>query len=301
LRSRASAARAAANISRYLLCLGFLLWTGPATATAVTDDTGTEIRLAEPAGRIISLSPHLTELVFAAGAGDRLTGVVSYSDYPPPARDIPRVGDAHSFDIERILARKPDLVLAWQSGNPAGQVRHLQQLQLPGYISEPRTFEDIAATIEDLGTLAGTPVIAAAAAQDFRQRLAALEQEYSGREPVSVFYQIWHEPLITIGGGHIIDEVIRLCGGRNIFSDIGQLAPRISIEAVLTAAPEVIIAGGSHDERPAWLNDWRQWPQLPAVRHEQLYLIHPDLLQRHSPRLLKGAAELCRKLEQARH
>jgi len=239
-------------------------------------------------------------LLYAAGAGDRLVGVARHSDYPPTARALPRIGDAHQFDLERILSLEPDLVVAWKSGNPAGQIAQLRELQLPLYISEPRTLEDIPATIEDLGTLAGTATTARQAAEKFRERLAALQSIYAGRRPVRVFYQIWHEPLMTIGGGHLINEVIGLCGGRNVFHDIGQLAPQVSVESVLAAEPEVIIASGSDHGHPAWLEEWRAWPQLPAVRNNELHFIPPQLLQRHTPRILQGAERLCEILEQVR-
>lgn len=283
-----------------LVWLGCLVWTSAAATVSVTDDTGNAIRLDRPADRIISLAPHMTELLYAAGAGNSLVGAVRYSDYPPPARDIPRVGDAHSFDIEQILALEPDLIIAWQSGNPAGQMRQLRELGLTLFVSEPRSLSDIPATIEKLGRLAGTAPAATAAAIDFRRRLTRLRDVYSDRPPVDVFYQIWHQPLITIGGGHVINDVIRLCGGRNVFADTDQLAPQISIEAVLAAAPEVIIASGTGDQRPEWLNDWQQWPQLPAVQQEQLHFIPPYQLQRHTPRILEGTARLCEILEQAR-
>ena len=287
-------------IRQLFVCLGCLFWATATATVSVTDDTGDTLRLARPAERIISLAPHMTELLYAAGAGDKLVGAVRYSDYPPPARDIPRVGDAHSFDIEQILALKPDLIIVWQSGNPAGQIRQLRDLNLNLFVSEPRSLADIPATIEKLGQLAGTLSAANEAATDFRQRLSKLRDAYSDRTPVDVFYQIWHQPLMTIGGNHVINNVIRLCGGRNVFAGIDQLAPQISIEAVLAAAPEVIIASGTGEQRPDWLNDWRQWPQLPAVQQEQLRFIPPYLLQRHTPRILEGTARLCAMLEQAR-
>lgn len=269
-------------------------------AVSVSDDSGETLQLPQPADRIISLAPHLTELLFAAGAGEKIIAAVSYSDYPPPAEQIPRIGNHSNFDIERILALEPDLIVAWKSGNPAGQIRQLRQLRLPVYVSEPRQLDDIPGTIEKFGKLTGTTAVANAEAEDFRQQVAILEQRYLTQSSISVFYQIWNEPLMTIGGSHIINEVIELCGGRNVFTDMGQLAPQIPVEAVLAAAPEVIIASGIDDERPDWLDDWREWPQLPAVKNDQLYFIPPYHLQRHSPRLLKGTQQLCEILQQAR-
>lgn len=274
---------------------------GNVTAASVSDDSGQTLQVPQPVERIISLAPHLTELLFAAGAGEKIIAAVSYSDYPPAAEQIPRIGNYSNLDIERILALQPDLIVAWKSGNPAGQLRQLRQLQLPLYISEPRQLADIADTIEKLGQLAGTTAVANTAAEDFRQQLATLKQRYPTQGSISVFYQIWHEPLMTIGGGHIINEVIELCGGRNVFADIGQLAPQIPVESVLAAAPEVIIASGIDDERPAWLDSWREWPQLPAVKNDQLHSIPPYYLQRHSPRLLRGTQQLCKILQRARY
>lgn len=264
------------------------------------DATGEPVRLQQPAARIVSLAPHVTELLFAAGAGDRLVGAVQYSDYPAAARQIPRIGNAHRLDLERIAALQPDLVIGWRSGNPAGQLQQIRQLGLPLYITEPDSLDGIAATIEQLGRLAGTGTTASSAARDFRRHLSRLQAEYSDRKPVGVFYEVWPEPLITISGDHVISKVIRLCGGRNIFAGMQQLAPRVSLEAVLAAAPQVIITSGSDEQRPAWLDEWRQWSQLPAVRHEQLHFIPPGLLQRPTPRILTGAERLCEILVRAR-
>lgn len=273
------------------------------TATAeiiIHDDSGREIRLPRPAERIVSLAPHLTELLFAAGAGDRLIGAVRYSDYPPAAAKLPRVGDAHRFDLERILAQQPDLVVAWESGNPAAQIRQLRESGVTMYLSEPRQFEDIAATLEALGTLAGSRPQAERAAADFRRRLASLRRDYTDHANLRVFYQVWHEPLITIGAGHIINEAMALCGGQNVFAEIDQLAPRVGIESVLAAAPEVIVASGSSEQRPDWLDNWQRWSQLPAVKNGQLYFIPPALIQRHTPRILDGTQRLCEILDRAR-
>lgn len=284
------------------LCLGLLLIAGNVAAApiSVTDTGGETLQLQQPARRIISLAPHTTELLFAAGAGERVVGAVSHSDYPAAARDIPRVGSAHQLDMERIIALQPELVVAWRSGNSAGQLQQLRQLNLPMYTSEPRSLTDIGVTIRHLGQLAGTETTAVAAAEDFSQRLANLRNRYADQSAVSVFYEIWPDPLITISGGHVIGEVIRLCGGRNVFADMEALAPRISFEAVLAAMPEVIIASGMGEERPEWLDKWRQWPQLPAVEHDQLHFIPPDILQRPTPRILKGADRMCEILARAR-
>lgn len=275
-------------------------WGRADAVTTVTDDAGNIIRLTQPAQRIVSLSPHLTELLFSAGAGDKVVGVVSFSSYPPEARDITNVGDYQSLDLERIVALQPDLIVSWQTGNHPGQIDRLRDLGFNVFINEPRKLHDIPATILKLGRLAGTNAAAEQAARQFEQQYLALQQQYQSRKPVRVFYQIWSSPLMTINGKHLISDVINLCGGRNIFADLAPLAPEVSVESVLVGAPEVIVVGGTDKLHQEWLERWRQWPALPAVKQGHLYRINPDHLQRHTVRIIKGAEALCRYLERAR-
>jgi iron complex transport system substrate-binding protein len=265
----------------------------------VTDVSGASIRLVAPAKRIVSLSPHITELLFAAGAGDRVVGTAEYSDYPPQAAKLPRVG-GHALDLEAVVALKPDLVMGWQSGNAAAAVARLRALGLTVHLSEPGRIEDIAGELERIGLLAGTGATADAAAKAFRERYAKLAARYSRRPPVAVFYQIWKQPLMTVNGKQIISDAIRLCGGRNVFADLPILAPTVTVEAVIAVDPEVIVASGMGDSRPEWLDDWRRWKTLAAVARDNLYFVPPDLLQRHTPRILDGAEKLCAHLEAAR-
>jgi iron complex transport system substrate-binding protein len=264
------------------------------------DDSGHEIRLKAPAKRIVTLAPHATELLYAAGAGDRLIGTVEYSDFPPAAKKVPRVGSYDRFDLEAISALKPDLILAWESGNPAAQVEKLKALGLTVYVSQPNRMEDVAGQLERLGQLAGTEATANAAAAQFRQRLETLRRNNAGKPKVRVFYQIWIAPLMTVGGPQIITSAINLCGGENVFGHLTQMAPTVSVEAVLAANPEAIVATGMGDARPDWLNDWNKWPRMTAVKRGNLFHIHPDLMQRHTPRILDGAEQLCADLDVAR-
>jgi iron complex transport system substrate-binding protein len=264
------------------------------------DDSGQEVRLKAPAKRIITLAPHATEILYAAGAGERLVGTVEFSDYPPAAKKVPRVGSYERLDLEAIAALKPDLVIAWETGNPAGQVEKLRALGLTVYASQPNRMEDVAAQLERFGQLAGTEATASAAAGQFRQRLENLRRGNAKKQPVRVFYQIWAAPLMTVGGPQIISDAIRLCGGENVFGKLGQMAPTVSVEAVLEADPEAIVATGMGDARPEWLNDWNKWTRLTAVRRGNLFHINPDLMQRHTPRILDGAEQLCADLDIAR-
>jgi iron complex transport system substrate-binding protein len=264
------------------------------------DDTGATVRLPAPARRIVSLAPHATENLFVAGAGERLVGVVDYSDYPASAKRIRNVGSYERPDLETIAALKPDLVVAWQSGNIGGLVKRLEALGYPVYQTQPDHLDDISANIEKLGRLAGTEAVSRPAAAAFRQRLAKLRQQYSTRPPVRVFYQAWHQPLLTVGGSQIISEVIHLCGGENIFAGLDSKAPSVSVEAVIAANPEAIVASGMGYDTPVGLDDWRKWKRMQAVRRSNLFHVPADLMQRPTPRLLDGAEQLCRHLETAR-
>jgi iron complex transport system substrate-binding protein len=266
----------------------------------VRDDYGQVVTLASPAKRVVALAPHLTELMYAAGAGSRLVGAVAYSDYPPAARALPRVGSDAAIDLEAVIALRPDLVVAWPNSGSVRAVDRIAAMGIPVFRSEPRELEDIARTLEILGRLAGTSNEARASAHEFRDRAARLRARYAQRPQVRVFYQVWDRPIITVNGDHIISKVIRLCGGRNVMADLPGIAPQIDVERVLRADPEVILASGADAARPAWLEGWKAYPGLAAVRLGQLYAIRPDLLQRQTPRLLDGAEELCRIFEAAR-
>lgn len=264
----------------------------------VQDDAGRNVHIPQAATRIVSLAPHLTEQLFAIGAGEKIVGAVDYSDYPEAAKAIPRVGGYSRLDLERILVLKPDLVVAWQSGNDARAVERLQDLGLTVYVSEPRHLPDIADSMVRLGTLAGVPEKGRQQAEAFRQHLDALRHQFQGEIKRTVFYQIWNQPLMTVSGRHLINDVITLCGGRNIFADLEVLTPNVSLEAVLAANPEVIIASGMGKERPEWLNEWKRWPHLSAVKNSRLFVIDPNIIQRATPRLLLGAEKMCGFLHQ---
>lgn len=258
------------------------------------DDAGAEVVLAAPARRIVSLAPHATELLFAAGAGGRVVGVVRGSDHPEAARALPVVGDAHAIDVERILVARPDLVVAWPWTVPA-QVAKLRAGGIAIYTSDPRTIDGIAASIGRLGVLAGTPDAADAAARAFRAKLATARADGSpGGE--RVFYEIWHQPLFTIGGKHLISQAIALCGGENVFAAQAVPAPQVSVEAVIAARPQVIVAGTDDAKRPDWLDAWRRWPGIPAVRDGRLRVVDANLLHRPGPRFADGVAQLCAAL-----
>ena len=295
------AGRMEATMLKFLFTVVLLGAVASAKAEVVVqDDLGNTIRLAQPAKRIITLAPHMAETLFAAGAGSRLVGTVEYSDYPEEVKKITRVGGYSRFDLEAVAALKPDLVIAWYSGNAPAHVEKLRSLGFPIYVSQPNSIEDVATELERFGVLAGTSAIGNAAAAKLRERYAELKKRYSRRPVVRTFYQIWKQPLTTIGGKQIISSIVRLCGGENVFEKLDTLAPVITVEAVIAANPEAIIASGMDQSRPEWLDDWKRWTSITAVARDNLFFVQPQLIQRHTPRLLDGAERLCQHLETAR-
>lgn len=271
----------------------------PAAVTLI-DDTGARLHMDAPASRIISLAPHLTELVYAAGAGKKLIAATEYSNFPDAAKYLPRVGSSSSIDLEEMVSLKPDLVLVWKSGTPRAHQQRLKQLGIPIVTFELRHLEDIGNALEKIGQLAGTTIKANKAKARYIAELARLQNRYALRQPVSVFYQIWGQPIMSVNQDHMINDVIRLCGGKNIFAELGQLVPVVDIESVINRAPQVIVASTSGGSRPTWLADWQHWQRIPAVRDGNLFYIDADLIARSGPRVLQGAGILCRDLDTVR-
>ncbi|MEH6576387.1 MAG: cobalamin-binding protein [Amphritea sp.] len=265
---------------------------------SVTDNYGRVIDLPQPAQRIVSLSPHITENLFAIGAGEQVVGVASHSDYPPDALDIPVIGRHESLNIEAILALQPDLIIAWPEGNPQVQLERLEDLGIPVFYSAPEKLEEVGANLRLYGKL-----LARAEAVDvataYAQQLEQLRIDYAGLSTVRVFYQLWHEPLLTVNHSQLIDQVIRLCGGVNRFSQQVEAIPHLSEESVIAVDPEVIITG-QHGGDDRWTERWKKWQDLSATRHDQFYQVNEDLLYRPTIRLLDGAAEICTRLQEAR-
>jgi iron complex transport system substrate-binding protein len=284
-----------------LLLAALLVLAAPAAADGivVSDDRGHAIRLARPAQRVVVLGPHLTELVFAAGGGARVVGVLRYSDFPDAARALPIVGDAFALNLERIAQLKPDLVVVWHSGIAQRQREQLQALGVPVFESEIRNVAGIAATLQRLGTLLGSQASADAEAAALLRRWSALQARYAQRPPVRVFYQLWHAPLMTINGEHLIAQAITACGGVNVFAALPALTPTVSWEAAAQADPQ-LIATARVDGQSAPDGRWAELVAVDAVRHGRYALLPPDLLGRMGPRFIDGAQLLCEAIDGAR-
>jgi iron complex transport system substrate-binding protein len=285
-------------VSRALVLLG-LVWTGAVGAAALElrDDAGGVHRLAAPATRVVTLAPHLAELVHAAGAGDLLVAVSEYSDFPAAVRELPRVGDAFRVDLERLVALRPELIIVWGSGNPQALQDRVAGLGVPMLVFEPRELADVARHLELIGRATGRDAAARTAATRYRERLAALRAAHAGAAPLSVFYQISDQPLYTVNGQHPISQMLSLCGGRNVFAGLGPLAPVVSEEAVVQADPEVIITGSQPVAELA--RRWGRWPGLRAAAGG-LHSVDADLVARVTPRVLDGIVALCAALDATR-
>lgn len=267
-------------------------------ATSVSDDNGKRFSCVNPAKRIISLSPDITEILYSIGASEQIVGVIDGSDYPVAATLLPRVGSYQGLDLERIVSRHPDLIVSW-AGNFSRQLAVLSNMGVPVYTTNPHELDDVPANIRKLGCLTGHEKQAAEVASTYQRKLNELDKKYKSASTVSVFYQIGSYSLMTINHDSWINQAIRVCGGRNVFADAKVAAPEISWEAAVLANPEVIIADSPGSA--GWRQRWQRWPNVAAVKHAQLYSVHADWLDRAGPRLIQGVEEVCRILSHARH
>jgi iron complex transport system substrate-binding protein len=268
---------------------------------SVLDDAQRKVVVSKPVHRIISLAPHVTELIFEAGAGAFLVGISDYSDYPEQAKKIPSVGNIFALDIERLLALKPDLVILWGTGNAKLLAQKLRQHQILVFESEPRNFEMIASSIERIARLAGTDAIGKQHALRFRNRFKSIQDTYQLKPneiPINVFYQIGSKPIMTINKGHLLTQVLNTCGAKNSFANFKELVPTISAESVIASNPDAIVSSGNNVEQS--LGNWFNFKHLKAVQNKYLFVIDGDLINRSGPRILEGTELLCRQLMQIR-
>lgn len=263
---------------------------------------GIDEAAARPQQRLISLAPHATEYVYFLGAGPMLVGAVEYSDYPAEARLVPRIGGYQTISLEKLASLAPTLVLIWPSGNPANIYDALKERKVPLFETEPHSVADIAnelrALSQRLGLGAGTEQRVTA----FEQSVAELRQTYSHRSTVSVFYQVWEKPLYTLGGTHFFNDLLSICGGRNVYADIREPSPIVSFESLLARKPQVILSSSRHGDKSldSWRQSWQQWQQIPAVKNTQMHYVDADIFTRPTPRAVDAAKTLCEHLENAR-
>lgn len=285
---------------RILFYLGIVAISFECIAIEVTDDSGKLIKIEKPAQRVITLAPHLTEIMYAINEGNKIVATISYSDYPEQARQIPRLGSYENVKLESILAYQPDLILAWDSGNNLDQLAALERFGLIVYRDHPKTIQDVAKTLRKIGILTGSQT-SNKVVSEFLEKLNNLKHKYKDRKHISVFYQFWDNPIYTINGQHFINDVLNLCGLDNVFSDLSQISATVNREAIIKANPDVIIAAGMGGVHTDWIEKWKKWPEITAVKLNNLFTINPDLLHRHTTRMLIAAKQICLYADQARN
>ncbi|MCG8670754.1 MAG: cobalamin-binding protein [Pseudomonadales bacterium] len=269
---------------------------------SINDDLGNQVTLKQPAKRIVSLAPHNTEILFSIGAGHKVVGTVHYSDYPKAALDIPRIGGYDKINIEQIITLQPDLIVAWRTGNDSRANKRLQDLGYPVYYSEPSSFQDIANSMEKLAVLTGTAEQGKKRKQIFLEKYHELKTSSASKQTIKIYYEVWQNPRYTLGGSHFSAELFTVCGGENIFADVKEKAPIVSLEAILTRNPDVILTGDRHGkETLAQLRgNWKKWPQIKAVKNQQIHYVNADIFTRSSPRAIDAAVALCELLDGVR-
>ena len=283
------------------LLAGLLLCASVAGAAAqsVSDDSGHTLTLPATPTRIISLAPGATEMLFAAGAGQRVIATVQYADEPAAAKQVPRIGDVVAVDMEKLVALRPEVVVVWPGGGNPAQIEEIGRLGIPLYRQQVNALADIPASIRRLGALAGTAATAEQAARNIEARLSALSHMYEGGRHPSVLLQVWNHPIYTVGGTHLISDALRLCGARNVFGDLRDLGPAVDIEAVVARNPDIIVAAAPPGAGPEWLADWRRFTTLRAVRNDNLITFDDQRLTRLGPSVVSATEALCKVLAAA--
>ncbi len=286
-----------------------LMFATTAWAGAHVDDAGRRVEFARPPQRVITLAPNLTEFVYAVGAGGTLVGTMDTSNYPEDAKRVERIGNYQRLDAERIVLLKPDVVLVWKSGN---QGRELGQLEAAGirlFYVEPRRIDDVAQVLVRIGALLGHESEGRQRAATYRQAIGELRKRYAKASPVTVFFQVWTQPLMTLNGQHLTSDLLAMCGGRNVFAALPALAPQISVESVVAADPEAFFTAREFDGNgPTWRREpqakafqpWRDFRKLKAVSQGWMFSVPGDLVTRQGPRSAEGAKAFCAALDEVR-
>lgn len=283
-----------------LLGVAALAIAAGAAGETLVDDRGRSVTLERPPARIVTLAPHLAEVAFAAGAGARVVGVSVFSDFPPEVARLPLIEASGRVDLERVVRLAPDLALAWRGGNRVQDLERLERLGIPVFATEARRLADVARVLRAVGRLAGSSAQGEAAAVAFEGAMADLRARYRGRTPVRVFYEVWHAPLMTVSGAHLVSDLLALCGAHNVFEDAQSLIPAVSAEQLYARNPDVVVVSDVGLDDTAALARWRRFAALPAVRAGRVYAINASLANRMGPRVVEGAAALCDLTDRAR-
>ena len=265
------------------------------TPRTFVDDLGRKIFLAKAPKRVISLAPSITEILYAIGLNDEIVGVTEFCDYPPAAKQKSKIGYAQP-NIEAIVALEPDLVLAPRAFLRADLLAKLEQLKVPTFVVDPESFEEIPSRIQTVGRILNRSTAADGVAMAMRQRIAAIRSKIETMARVRVLYVLNSQPLMTVGPGSYIHQVINVAGGFNIASQTTVPYPHLNMEAVLKEDPEIIVfpIGQAEGISPAEQHEWLRWSSLSAVKQGRLHQISADILNRPGPRIVEGLETLAR-------
>ena len=271
-----------------------------AAPLVITDDTGKTVTLSAIPTRVVSLAPGATEMLFAAGAGKHVIATVEYSDEPPAAKQVPRIGDVVAIDMERLVALRPEVAVVWPGGGNPAQIEEISRMHIPMYRQQVNSLADIASSLRRLGALAGTRNVAEQAAQKIETRLATLTRTYGSSQHPSVLMEVWNHPFYTVGGTHLMSDALRICGARNVFGDLKELGPVIDVEAIVARDPDIIVAAAPPGAGAEWLADWKRFTTLRAVRNGNLIAFEDQRLTRLGPSVIDATEALCKALAKAR-
>jgi iron complex transport system substrate-binding protein len=275
-----------------------LLPSGANASITLTDDLDRKVELKSPAQRIVTLAPFLTELVFAAGAGDRVVGVSAFSDYPSEARKLPVVSSAIGVSLEQVAALKPDLVIAWRDSFRREDVERVGRFGAAVFVASGRRLDDVPRLLRAIGVATDRHVSKTVA--DYESRVATLRAKYAAKRPVDAFLEVWHRPLTTISGRHFMNDVLELCGGRNVFKDRAGVARQVSWEELYAREPYVVVGAGSAPSEADFRANWKERPTLDAVKKGRLVWVDADTIQRPTTRTPEGIRQLCERLDVVR-
>ncbi|MEP7243366.1 MAG: cobalamin-binding protein [Gammaproteobacteria bacterium] len=288
------------NLTAAIFCAAVLFASANLSAITVADDAGRKLTLPHVPRKIISIAPGATEMLFAAGAGKRVIATVEFSDEPPEARNVPRIGDSNAIDMERVVALRPDVVVIWEGGSNIAQVAQLEKLGVPLYRQKVEKLSDLPASLRRLGVLAGTQSVAEKAAANVESRLTQLARTYGGRANISVLLEVWNRPVYTVGGTHMMSDALHLCGATNVFGDLKSQGPAVDIEAIIARNPDVIVAVAPPGAAKDWLEDWKRFASLEAVRNKGLIPFEDQRLSRLGPSAVGATEALCKAIDERR-
>ena len=271
-----------------------------APTRTVRDDTSAEVRVPVDNCRLVSLAPGTTAMLFAAGAGHCLIGTIAHSKEPDEAASIPVVGDAETLDFERLLAMRPTTVVVATDVVQRVRIDRIRELGIPVYEVHVTSLGQMPEAVRRLGALAATEAEAERSSRVLAAELARIAARYRDRPRVRVLYQIWDRPIYTIGGRHVINDALNVCGASNVFADLTTAAPAVTRESAVLRDPDLILVSAPPEPAEEWRAEWQKFPTLSAVRAGHVLPYTDERMDRMGPSVIEATASLCKLIDQTR-